>query len=77
MMRTNWLKCRYCPFVTQRFRGKKTYDQRGMSYGERQLRWHVGQEHTHEYHATQGLAAQEIENSWTLDTKAPLGEQAL
>ena len=74
----NRIRCAYCPWTTLRFRGKKTYDHRGMSYGERQLRHHVLIEHEEIYLQRQGLAAAEdsIERAWTLDI-TEIGEQAL
>ena len=64
----NLLRCRWCPWTTMRFRGKQTFDRRGMSYGERQLRAHVIEYHEDEYLLAQGLVACDlIYTCWTLD----------
>ena len=73
---SNLIRCAYCPWTTMRFRGRKTYDFRGMSYGERQLRQHVLDEHEEHYLQRQGLAGQEDDRPWTLDVE-DIGEQAL
>ncbi len=72
----NTLRCAYCHWTTQRFRGRKTYDGRGMSYGERQLRLHVHEEHHAQYLAAQGLVGESDDRDWELDVEE-IGEQAL
>ena len=73
----NILRCRWCAWTTMRFRGKRTYDNRRMSYGERRLRAHVMENHEQEYLQAQGLAAHEhIGSLWVLDENTD-GPQAL
>ena len=70
----NRVKCRYCGFTTMRFRGQKTSDHRGMSWGERQLRLHVLETHEDAYLASQGYVAVADDTPWTWDVTT-YGEQ--
>ena len=73
---SNVIRCAYCRWTTLRFRGRKTYDFRGMSYGERQLRLHVIDEHYDLYLQAQGLVESLDDRPWTIDV-AEIGEQPL
>lgn len=56
---TNIIKCRYCPYWTQRFRGKK--------HGERNLRVHVLERHLDQYKSSLGLEDFELGTTFALD----------
>ena len=56
---TNIIKCRYCPYWTQRFHGKK--------HGERKLRMHVIDHHFDQYKFSLGLEDFELGTTFALD----------
>ncbi len=63
-----YIHCRYCPWKTLRFRGKKR--------GEPALRNHVVDEHEAEYLASQELAGEAEDRPYYID-ELEIGEQPL